>query len=172
MKTAKHCRCYSNSRWIKPSFPLWTKCYWKRRTNSLFKQLKLVLLISVSCFEWLTGFDKAVLSSDASIRSLSTSEHGCDISIYPCEECIFVSIPFPLNNHSKWQTKRSISCSLNLLLLYPGTDDRKDNLKPWRYWVRERFHNHKRCGEFHNLVWKLRLGDHELYFRWATFTCV
>ena len=57
-----------------------------------------------------------VLTSDASIR----------ISIYACVECIFVSIPSCLNNHSKWRTKRIICCFLHLLLLYAGADGRKD----------------------------------------------
>ena len=54
------------------------------------------------------------------------------ISIYACVECIFVSIPSRLNNHSKWRTKRIICCFLTLLLLYAGADGRKDvmyNLK-------------------------------------------
>ena len=42
---------------------------------------------------------------------------------------------------------------------------KKRDVKPKRFWVREIFRNRKRCGEFHNLVRELRLGDRELYFR-------
>nr|XP_058956579.1 putative nuclease HARBI1 [Pocillopora verrucosa] len=43
---------------------------------------------------------------------------------------------------------------------------KRRNVKPKRFWVREISRNRKRCGEFHNLVLELRLGDRELYFRY------
>ena len=35
------------------------------------------------------------------------------------------------------------------------------NIKPKRFWVREIFCNRERCGEFHNLMRELRVGDRE-----------
>ncbi|CAH3158975.1 unnamed protein product, partial [Pocillopora meandrina] len=41
---------------------------------------------------------------------------------------------------------------------------KRRNVRPQRFWLREIFRNRKRCGEFHNLVRELRLGDPFYYF--------
>ena len=51
---------------------------------------------------------------------------------------------------------------LLLLVLIVTLHRRRRQKKSKRFWVREIFPNHKRCGEFHNLVRELRLGDSSL----------
>ena len=111
-------------------------------------------------------FVKPVFTSNASIsiniRSLCASEDSRDITIniYACIECIFVSIPSCLADEEDYLLLLAL-----VVTLRRRRRQKRRSVKPKRFWVREIFRNRKRCGEFHNLVRELRLGDRELYFR-------